>query len=559
MELTTADTLSTDSESESLLEEVLSRFHCLKHGCKNSLANERMLRCKEPDCREVFCVRCFEQLIPEIGKEEHEYAFICEGGDNDECGAEAAWECQEEGIAYCDNCFKNEHKGRRKSHSKVPLPCKKLRTDTQEVFNVIDFQIVKEVRHELLVADEDNQWVHVCAENWQNFKLRSIEDYCPIVSFIGSTGTGKSFLVQSFTGEEEGPRVAPLGQKGSTSANIHLYHAPGFDGAHHAFEKILLLDCEGDGGTMPEMLQSRWLPLQKINMMAKRKLHLSCSPNRTHIVKEEFPRLMYLLSDVVVFLETVEMTRIQDYLAKFQKFIDATQKGIFSADTPSLLIIQNKVDPAAVNNRLSVSEATEDFLSMAFPFANFYGKSRRKKSQEGLDRDDDMPEEMAGQRASPPPSPLLGRSSSGCGEPLPVSPLRNSSNSNSSPPPTSNSTKSLRGKRHSRKSRRNKSRDHRTHKTRSRKKKSRKSSSQATSPESDTAPEVEESTEGQVKEDENESPTPMFTRASSYTTPPRSFVAQEQDERRGSWSSSPIEVDDTTLENEGSELLDDEV
>ena len=107
------------------------------------------------------------------------------------------------------------------------------------------------------------------------------------------------------------------------------------------------------------------IPLQ--NKLSK-KLNLSLSQNRTHVIREEFPRFAYLTSDVIVFLETVDFTRIQDYLAKFQKFIDATQKGVLSASTPSLLIIQNKVDPAAVNNRLSVSEATEDFFNLAFPF-----------------------------------------------------------------------------------------------------------------------------------------------------------------------------------------------
>jgi len=77
---------------------------------------------------------------------------------------------------------------------------------------------------------------------------------------------------------------------------------------------------------------------------------------------------------------------LKDYLSKFQKFIDATQKGVMSADTPSLLIVQNKVDPVAVNNRLSVSEATEDFMNMAFPFASKEKKKsnhRRKKSHGG--------------------------------------------------------------------------------------------------------------------------------------------------------------------------------
>jgi hypothetical protein len=56
-----------------------------------------------------------------------------------------------------------------------------------------------------------------------------------------------------------GPAVAPISQKGSTSANINLYHAPGYDTEEFSFRRLLLLDCEGDGGTVPEMLRQRWV------------------------------------------------------------------------------------------------------------------------------------------------------------------------------------------------------------------------------------------------------------------------------------------------------------
>lgn len=55
------------------------------------------------------------------------------------------------------------------------------------------------------------------------------------------------------------PQVAPVAQKGSTSANINLFHAPGYDTDEFSFRRLLLLDCEGDGGTVPEMLRQRWV------------------------------------------------------------------------------------------------------------------------------------------------------------------------------------------------------------------------------------------------------------------------------------------------------------
>ena len=132
-----------------------------------------------------------------------------------------------------------------------------------------------------------------------------------------------------------------------------------------------------------------------------KKLNFSLSQNRTHVIKEEFPRLAYLISDVIVFLETVDFTRIQDYLAKFQKFVSATQKGVLSASTPSLLIVQNKVDPPAVANRLSVSEATEDFFNLAFPFC---------RTEQPTSRRGDSKAENA-EATSAPTTPLYTRRS----------------------------------------------------------------------------------------------------------------------------------------------------
>ena len=81
---------------------------CISKGCKASLETERILKCAVEGCNEVFCVQCFEQLEAEIGKEDHDFYYLCEGNDGS-CGLEAAFECQEETIAFCEECWKVEH------------------------------------------------------------------------------------------------------------------------------------------------------------------------------------------------------------------------------------------------------------------------------------------------------------------------------------------------------------------------------------------------------------------------------------------------------------------
>ena len=145
---------------------------------------------------------CFEKLTAELGKEDHEFFFLCEGSDGT-CGVEAVWECQEETIAYCDNCFKGEHKGRRKSHSKIGLQRKRLKCEESATLNVFDSVCFGEMRHEIVMADEENKWMQISAENWNRFKQEARDEYSPVISFIGSTGTGKSFLVSSFVGDDK--------------------------------------------------------------------------------------------------------------------------------------------------------------------------------------------------------------------------------------------------------------------------------------------------------------------------------------------------------------------
>lgn len=180
------------------------KYVCISEGCTASLDSERIMKCSVEVCGESFCTSCFEQLEAEIGKEDHEFVYLCEGMDG-KCGIEAIWECQEETIAFCDECFKREHKGRRKSHSKISLQRKKLKCsrENEDNLNIFDAACFGEMRHEIVLADEEKKWMQISADNWNRFKKEARDEYSPVISFIGSTGTGKSFLVSSFVGDDK--------------------------------------------------------------------------------------------------------------------------------------------------------------------------------------------------------------------------------------------------------------------------------------------------------------------------------------------------------------------
>ena len=70
----------------------------------------------------------------------------------------------------------------------------------------------------------------------------------PVVSFVGPTGSGKSFLLSSLMDPEDrkahGPTVSAAGQHVPESGNIFA-----FDSARVGdFERCLLVDFEGEDG-----------------------------------------------------------------------------------------------------------------------------------------------------------------------------------------------------------------------------------------------------------------------------------------------------------------------
>lgn len=74
------------------------------------------------------------------------------------------------------------------------------------------------------------------------------DEAVPVVSFVGPTGSGKSFLLSSLMDPEDrkahGPTVSAAGQHVPESGNIFA-----FDSARVGdFERCLLVDFEGEDG-----------------------------------------------------------------------------------------------------------------------------------------------------------------------------------------------------------------------------------------------------------------------------------------------------------------------
>ena len=133
----------------------------------------------------------------------------------------------------------------------------------------------------------------------------------PVVSLLGPTGVGKSFLASSFLGQSPQnhlPVVAQKDQHEPTSAHVSVYK--GCLGADSM--PFVLLDFEGEDGRVPRTLLERGL--RRMNSFLSKGLSTHAikaemeklTRQRQRVVKEMLPPLAYLLSDVVVFVDTVD-------------------------------------------------------------------------------------------------------------------------------------------------------------------------------------------------------------------------------------------------------------
>ncbi|CEF77784.1 unnamed protein product [Fusarium graminearum] len=138
--------------------------------------------------------------------------------------------------------------------------------------------------------------------------------YPGLVSFIGATGSGKSSLISllsKFSSSPlrnlfETPTVGDSGSTDSTSSNVNLYSDP------DSFLKenpLLYADCEGmDGDEMPAAMRNTPPSAFQTWGLDARDITWETEPGnggiwtRRVITKTLFPRILYIFSDVVVFV-----------------------------------------------------------------------------------------------------------------------------------------------------------------------------------------------------------------------------------------------------------------
>jgi hypothetical protein len=257
-------------------------------------------------------------------------------------------------------------------------------TAEREREGVLSFSAIANDReNELIVARDDlrddadptdaEMRLFVHAANFRRMRrAASPTEYVPVVSFVGPTGAGKSTLIRSLS-PVKAPVIAFDEQQIPTTSNVNSFESSGFGG----LGRVRLLDLEGDDGGLPlmEYLKNfrpeagvEGLTQDDVNSFVKQVFAEYDSAElgkymekRKRVTKILLPRLCYILSDVVVYVNTVPAKRESEYLERVQEFVQRSQAGVASAEAPSLILVRNVCPRRA--KPFGVAEATEDFFT----------------------------------------------------------------------------------------------------------------------------------------------------------------------------------------------------
>lgn len=273
---------------------------------------------------------------------------------------ENAWYCTNcttpkvSGI-FCDSCNKlrHDHDELNADHERLPLKEHlEYQKNIQGEDPSIAFEIDKE-NYVLFVHPETNnmratQFLDVILD-----KITTPANNCPsFVSFVGPTGVGKSLLIR-FLSQELAlqskkkkklsyPVAGRVGSAESTSSDVHLYIGPKLSAMpdQSSAVQLMFFDSEGFSGTTnPHSLTSY---IKDFGITIKNRQEYLTS--RLNHVENSYPKMLYLFSDVLVFVAQHDWKEKTSIIKPLLKYAQVGGTGTINQPIkPKLIIIFNKV------------------------------------------------------------------------------------------------------------------------------------------------------------------------------------------------------------------------
>lgn len=233
-------------------------------------------------------------------------------------------------------------------HQKGTLPDELLRT------HALRFQSEAEIEYqrEIISLEKQENGSYCLSLNEFNCKSMIMDDSderIPVYSCLGNTTAGKSFIIRSLMAKSEvSPFCFEQEKMCSTTANANMFTSENI----MSDQRVNIIDFEGENGLSPFM-----------DMVRKTKdlLNITSGENKLrHLaVKQYFPKIAYLLSDVIVLVGDTSLVN-KDYFTRCCEFAEKANKGVSETMCrPSLLIIHNKCSLASV---FDVEATTREFM-----------------------------------------------------------------------------------------------------------------------------------------------------------------------------------------------------
>lgn len=228
--------------------------------------------------------------------------------------------------------------------------------------NVIGAATIEQA-NELVALDKDDvtkKWTLSLGQGYNNQWQKVMENDeisdrngVFVISMLGNTTAGKSFVTKHLLiNAESSPQIVDESEiESSTTGNINCYESKL---TNDMVEKILVLDYEGEkGSSFPLMLHARRFFAERVRLTTE------YAKERRKAVTEYFPKLAYVLSNIVILIGKEELISA-DYLNRCYDFTRSANTNITDIPyLPVLIIIENKCSLA---KKFGINEVTDEFF-----------------------------------------------------------------------------------------------------------------------------------------------------------------------------------------------------
>ncbi|EGG22750.1 patatin family protein [Cavenderia fasciculata] len=285
--------------------------------------------------------------------------------------------CNEKITVYCEQCksyYCNKHNA---NHLYVLAMRSHNRVDATEIVKFISKLKCNDHSKDVQI-DHTSKYIYVCPITLQlkwgpklcDVAKHSDKPYLQ-VSFIGPCGCGKSTMIRLLADDDDGvlPIPAIQGTLVSTSSDINAYHSR-IDDEKDAF---IYVDCEGTGGAMSNQMLLNSIDQYSQNIVQGDDGNLipsgmteqekqSFFSARTPFVSYSFPRLLYLFSDVLVFMFAGEPRERDTVLKQLILYGSSASAGTVNhMFRPHLVIVFNH-SKTHDGNDFDVDKVTKNYL-----------------------------------------------------------------------------------------------------------------------------------------------------------------------------------------------------